>query len=92
MVDTQHGADESGLIRVGTEVITLDGESIGMVHAVHPHYLLVARSGAVAGVDVEVPMHAVAGEEDGRLRLSVNLGALNEVRGEAQTAAHRLEE
>lgn len=87
-------------IPIGAEVIALNGETIGVVHVVHPHYFLVERTGVNAGGDVEVPTHAVAeltGAEGttgapGQVRLSVNLGALTEVLDESQTAAHRLHE
>jgi hypothetical protein len=86
------GEDERARIAVGAEVVALNGETVGTIHTVRPHYLMVEGDDEDGPVDYEVPMHAVVGAEGGRIQLSVNLEALNEVRGEGQTAAHRLHE
>jgi Uncharacterized protein conserved in bacteria (DUF2171) len=84
------GGDERAGIVVGATVVALNGETVGTVHTVRPHYLMVEGDDEDDPVDYEVPMHAVVGTEGGRVQLSVNLEALNEVRGEGQTVAHRL--
>ena len=86
------GGDERAGIAVGATVVALNGETVGTVHTVRPHYLMVEGDDDDDPVDYEVPLHAVAGTADGRVQLSVNLEALNEVRGESQTVAHRLHE
>jgi hypothetical protein len=75
-------------IEVGTPVIAFNGELSGTVREVHPHYLLVHQEGHHE--DLEVPVHGIRGIEDGRLRVSVNRGAVTEV--DDQETAHRLEE
>jgi len=88
------GSTEGG-VAVGATVVALNGDTLGTIHTVQPHFLMVAATGGQPGaspIDYEVPMHAVVGVEGGRVQLSVNREALNEVMGEEQTAAHRLGE
>jgi hypothetical protein len=75
-------------IAVGTPVIAFNGEVLGVVREVYPHYLLVHQEGHHE--DLEVPVHAIRGFEDGKLRVSVNRGAVTEV--DDEETAHRLEE
>ncbi|HEY7030055.1 MAG TPA: hypothetical protein VH482_01945 [Thermomicrobiales bacterium] len=75
-------------IPVGTPVIAFNGELLGTVREVFPHYLLVHQEGQHE--DLEVPVHAIRGFEDGKLRVSVNRTAVTEV--DDEETAHRLEE
>ena len=75
-------------IAVGTPVIAYNGELLGTVREVFPHYLLVHQDGQHD--DLEVPVHAIRGFEDGKLRVSVNRWAVTEV--DDEETAHRLEE
>jgi hypothetical protein len=75
-------------IAVGTPVIAYNGDLLGTVREVHPHYLLVHEEGQHG--DLEVPVHAIQGFEDGKLRVSVNRGAVSEV--DDEETAHRTEE
>jgi len=62
----------------GTVVIAENGERLGTLRVVYPHYLLVSEDGSPQA-DLEVPHHAVARFEDGKLYLTVNREALSEV-------------
>ncbi len=73
-------------IPVGTRVIALNGELLGTVREVHPHYLLVHQEGEHG--DLEVPVHAIRGFEDGQLEVSVNRTAVSAV--DDEETAHRL--
>jgi hypothetical protein len=75
-------------IPVGTPVIGFNGDLLGTVREAHPHYLLVHQEGLHG--DLEVPVHAIRGFEDGKLRVSVNRGAVTEV--DDEESAHRLQE
>lgn len=75
-------------IPVGTPVIAFNGELLGTVREVFPHYLLVHQEGRHE--DLEVPVHAIRGFEGGALRVSVNRGAVTAV--DDEETAHRLEE
>ena len=75
-------------IAVGTPVIAFNGELLGTVREVHPHFLLVHQEGHHE--DMEVPVHAIRGFEGGRLQVSVNRWAVTEV--DDEETAHRLEE
>ncbi|HKG26578.1 MAG TPA: hypothetical protein VKB09_13080 [Thermomicrobiales bacterium] len=73
-------------IPIGTPVIAFNGDVLGTVREVHPHYLLVHQEGQHG--DLEVPVHAIRGFEDGALRVSVNRGAVTDV--DDEETAHRL--
>ena len=66
MTSDPHGTAD---IPVGITVIGFNGEVLGQVHEVQPHYLLVGQAGQHE--DLEVPVHAILGVEDGRLRVHV---------------------
>ena len=83
MTDVPHGTRN---IPVGTPVIGFSGALLGHVREVHPHYLLVAREGEHA--DLEVPVHAILGFAEGQLQVSVNRDSVTEV-DDVETA-HRL--
>ena len=77
-------------VPVGAVVVAANGETLGKVHTAHRHYFVFERSDPAASADYEVPMHAVADVEGGRVLLTVNLEALSRVPAEEQSAAHRL--
>jgi hypothetical protein len=83
MTDDPHGVRD---IPIGTPIQAFDGSILGEVREVHPHYLLVGREGEHA--DLEVPVHAIRGVVEGRLRVSVNREAVTEV-DDVETA-HRM--
>lgn len=62
----------------GTIVIALNGERLGVIRSVHPHYFLV-RQDSDPEVDLEVPTHAIVSYDGERLFLSVNRQALSGV-------------
>jgi hypothetical protein len=74
-------------IPVGTPVVAFNGDLLGTVREVHPHYLLVHQEGQHG--DLEVPVHAIRGFEDGKLQVSVNRGSVTEV--DDEETAHRSE-
>ena len=77
-------------VPVGAVVVAADGGTLGKVHTAHPHFFVFEQSGGSQPVDYEVPMHAVDTVEGGRVLLTVNLDALNQVPAEQQSAAHRM--
>jgi hypothetical protein len=77
-----HGATN---IPVGTPVVGYNGQRLGEVHEVHPHYLLVGREGEHE--DLDVPVHAITGFENGTLYVSVNRDSATAV--DEQETAHR---
>lgn len=84
-------------VRAGATVVAANGETLGTVHTAYPHFFVLERAGqsgqaGTAATDYEVPMHAVASVEGGRVLLTVNLEALNELPAERQSAAHRMQE
>lgn len=85
MSDDPHGTRQ---IPIGTTVVGYGGAVLGTVREVHPHYLLVGREGEHA--DLDVPVHAIVGFEDGILQVSVNRESTTEV-DDVETA-HRLNE
>lgn len=85
--------DRSGhAIPVGASVVAANGEVLGAVHAVHPHYFLVEGEGPDGHVEYEIPDRAAAAFEDGRVLLSVNREALTVIPAEHQSSGHRLRE
>jgi hypothetical protein len=85
MADDPHGTHN---IPIGTPVHGFDGNLLGFVREVHPHYLLVGQDGQ--HVDLDVPVHAILGFTDGKLQVSVNRDSVTEV-DDVETA-HRLGE
>jgi len=85
MTDDPHNTSE---IPVGTPVIAFDGSLLGLVREVYPHYLIVGHERQHN--DLEVPVHAILGVEDGKLQVSVNRGAVSEV--DDEETAHRMGE
>ena len=75
-------------IPVGIEVIGFDGRPLGYVREAHPHYLLVGTSSPHK--DLEVPVHAVLGIENGKLRVHVTRESTTVV--DDEESAHRLED
>ena len=67
----------------GTTVIAEDGEILGDIRIVQPHFLLV-RQEADSQRDLEVPVHAIGSYDGQRLYLTVNRRALSEVDAEGQ--------
>jgi hypothetical protein len=79
---------DTASIPIGTPVIAYNGDLLGEVRDVHPHFILVHQEGEHG--DLEVPVHAITGFEDGKLRVSVNRWSVNEV--DDEETAHRLGE
>ena len=73
-------------IPIGTPVIGYNGEILGNVHEVHPHYIRVGEEGRHA--DLDVPVHAIVGVEGGALRVSVTRESVTEV-DDVETAHHQ---
>lgn len=72
----------------GTVVIAENGQRLGTVRVAYPHYVLVSEVDAPER-DLEVPAHAVARVENGKLYLTVNREALSDVDDkEADTRRH----
>ena len=82
MTDDPHGVRA---IPTGTSVIALNGDRLGAVRDVHPHYLIVGQEGEHG--ELEVPVHAIASFTGGTLQLSVNREALTPV--DDQETVHR---
>lgn len=76
-------------IPVGTPVIGPDGAALGEVREAHPNYLLVGQEGQHE--EFRVPIPAIAAIEDGTVRISIGLNALNEV-DEVETAHRQMDE
>ncbi len=64
-------------IAPGMPVVAANGESLGVLRAAFPHYLLVADE--ATQTDFDVPRHALDRVEDGRLVLRVNREALTPI-------------
>jgi hypothetical protein len=64
-------------IPIGTPVVAYNGELLGKVREVHPHYILVDQE--AQHDDFDVPVHAIVGFTDGKLQVSVNRWAVTEV-------------
>lgn len=79
-------------IPVGAAVVAANGEALGKVHAVHPHYFVVERDGPGGHAEYEVPNRAAGTVEANRVLLTVNLEALTEIPSEHQSAAHQMRE
>lgn len=77
-------ADQSQDIPIGTPVVALDGVKLGTVREVHDHYILIDQPDIHD--DLEVPSDAVAGMENGALKLTVNRSALSPV--DVEETAH----
>ena len=73
-------------IPVGTPVVGFNGELLGRVREVHPHYLLIGRAGEHD--DLDVPVHAIVGFTDGTLHVSVSRSSVTAV--DDQETAHRM--
>jgi len=69
--------DVTRAISVGTPVIGANGQTIGTVREVYPHYLLVHQEGQHG--DFDVPVHAILGVSEGQLQVSVNRESVTEV-------------
>jgi hypothetical protein len=85
MTDDPHNVRD---ILVGTPVVGFGGSLLGVVHEVHPHYLLVGQEGQHG--DLEVPVHAIQGFSDGKLQVSVTRESASPV-DDVETA-HRMNE
>lgn len=75
-------------IPAGTPVVGYDGARLGVVREAQPHFILVDRPDE--HTDLEVPVHAIVGFEDGVLRVSITRESATEV--DAEETAHRLVE
>ncbi len=81
------GAGEQQQVPVGATVVAYNGETLGTIHTVHEHYLLVESSDGAT--DYEVPRHAVVEVAGDRVQIRVNREALTTIPSEGQSAAHR---
>ena len=61
---------------VGTPVVALNGELLGAIESIHPHFFLV-RHASDQHRDLQVPAHAIASYAGERLYLTVNREALS---------------
>jgi hypothetical protein len=77
---------DAASIPIGTPVIAYNGDLLGEVRDVHPHFILVHQEGEHG--DLEVPVHSIVGIEEGKLHVSVNRWAVNEV--DDEETSHRL--
>lgn len=75
-------------VPVGIEVIGFDGQPLGYVREAHRHYLLVGTGSPHE--DLEVPVQAVIGLEDGKLRVHVTRDSSTPV--DDEESANRLDE
>jgi uncharacterized protein YrrD len=73
---------------VGTTVIAANGEILGKVREVYPHFLLVAREGEHE--DLEVPVQSIVTVGEGHIHTSINRESATSV-DDVETA-HRLKE
>lgn len=62
----------------GTTVIAENGDLLGTIRTVYPHYLLVRQEDDPQH-DLEVPVHAIASYDGERLYLTVNRRGLSVV-------------
>jgi hypothetical protein len=85
MSDDPHGIRN---IPAGTPVIGYDGALLGHVREVHPHFILVDQ--ADEHNDLDVPVHAIVGFDNGKLRVSITHSSATEV--DAEETAHRFNE
>ncbi|RIK41371.1 MAG: hypothetical protein DCC58_12600 [Chloroflexi bacterium] len=89
MVSMSHAEQHRDYPR-GTPVIAADGELLGTIDVVHPHFFLV-RDDAQRHLDLQVPVHAIGSYDGERLYLTVNREALSSVDDE-ESVARRLHE
>lgn len=74
--------------KVGETVIAQNGEILGQVHEVYPHFLLVRRAGEHE--DLEIPVRSIVSIGQGHIHTSVNRESATSV-DDVETA-HRLNE
>ena len=79
---------DTSIIAIGTEVIGFNGESLGMVHEIYPHYLLVGTPGV--HTDIEVPVQSILEVRNGALHVHVTRESSSVV-DEQETAHHLVE-
>ncbi len=75
-------------IRVGASVIANNGEVLGKVREVYPHFILVARDGDHN--DLEIPVHSILSANPREVHTHVNRESATSV-DDVETA-HRLNE
>lgn len=76
-------------IKAGMAVIAANGEQLGQVREVYPHFLLVARPGEHQ--DLEIPVQSILRLTDGRVHTSVNRESTTSV-DDVETAHRMIEE
>lgn len=76
-------------IKVGATVVAINGEVLGQIREVYPHFLLVARAGEHQ--DLEVPVQSILNVDDGRIHTSVNRESTTSV-DDVETAHRMIEE
>jgi len=82
---------DSSSISIGSRVVALNGEALGKVHRVQPHFFVIEGEGPDGHAEYEVPIRAAV-VEGGQVRLTVNREALTIIPSEHQAVAHRLGE
>ena len=73
-------------IPAGTPVIGFDGSLLGTVREAYPHYILVDQQDEHD--DLDIPVHAITGFEEGRLYVSINRASATAVDHE-ETVHHQ---
>ncbi len=72
-------------IPTGVPVIDIEGEPVGTIRAVYPHYIAVEQDG-IPPTAHRVPPRAVAGFDGAKVTLNVGRDALDEMTPEAEAA------
>ncbi|HEV2108271.1 MAG TPA: DUF2171 domain-containing protein [Thermomicrobiales bacterium] len=72
-------------IPAGVPVVDIDGDAIGTIRAVYPHYIAVEQDGIPPAAH-RVPPHAVASFDGAKVTLNVGRDALDEMTPEAEAA------
>jgi hypothetical protein len=76
-------------IKVGATVVSINGETLGQVREVYPHFIIVSRSGEHQ--DLDVPVHSILSVAGGRVQTSVTRDSSNRV-DDVETAHRMIEE
>ena len=68
------------LVDPGSSVVTADGDEVGTIRELTPHYVQVrAKRNVLSDVEMYIPNDIVEGSQDGQLRLMVTKAALEEM-------------
>jgi hypothetical protein len=72
-----HDPHNTSSIPAGTPVVALNGEVLGTVREVYPHYILIDQPDE--HLDLDLPVHAVESLTGGKLHITLNREALTRV-------------